>query len=171
MSFLDPKWYISLPDYIKPSSDLVEQLDEFRKKYSFDHEIFFRMLMTMPWAVRKVQRHMYWKYKGMLSHLPEKEIWRSVILSRLDTKRKVYFSMSYDPGTKPLTNQQIDQIVGNLDNKLKEFNNFEDVVEYIISIDEEEGQFNVPTELSMVLGELDIILFYRDKSFNHKKIE
>jgi len=170
MSFFDPKWFKSLPDYIKPSSDLIEELEQVRKQYSFDHEVFFRMLMTMPWAVGKLQRYMYWEYKKVLSHLPEKEIWRSVILSRLDTKRKVYQSMSYDPGTKPLTNKQIDEIVEGVDKKLDSFKNFEEVIDFIIELDKQEGQFDVPPILSNIIYELDIKLHYGDNSINHQTI-
>ena len=86
MSFFDPKWFKLLPDHIKPSRNVIEELEQIRRKYSLEHEIFFRMIMTMPWAVGKLQRYMYWYYKQTLTHLSEKEIWRSVILSRLDTK-------------------------------------------------------------------------------------
>jgi hypothetical protein len=48
MGFLDPKWYKSLPDYIKPSRNLIEELEASRKQYSLDHEVFIRILMTMP---------------------------------------------------------------------------------------------------------------------------
>jgi tetratricopeptide (TPR) repeat protein len=113
---------------------------------------------------------MYWEYKKVLSHLPEKEIWRSVILSRLDTKRKVYQSMSYDPGTKPLTNKQIDEIVEGLDKKLDSFKNFEEVIDFIIELDKQEGQFDVPPILSNIIYELDIKLHYGDKSINHQTI-
>lgn len=170
MGFLDPKWYKSLPDYIKPSRNLIEELEASRKQYSLDHEVFIRILMTMPWAVGKLQRYMYWHYKKVLAHLPEKEIWRSVILSRLDTKRKVYQTMSYDPGTRPLTNMQIDHIVEKLDDKLNGFKNFEDVVEFIINIDKEEGQFDTPPIISNMIAELDITLHYGDNSINHQTI-
>lgn len=170
MSFFDPKWYKLLPDYIKPSRNLIEELEAIRSNNLLDHEVFFRMLMTMPWAVGKLQRYMYWYYKQNLLHLPEKEIWRSVILSRLDTKRKVYQSMPYDPGTRPLTNKQIDEIIESLDQKLDEFKNFEEVVDFIIDLDRKEGQFDTPDILSILIAEIDIKLHYGDESYYHQDI-
>ncbi|MCZ7616473.1 MAG: hypothetical protein M5T52_23680 [Ignavibacteriaceae bacterium] len=78
--------------------------------------------------------------------------------------------MSSDPGTRPLTNKQIDHIVEKLDDKLNGFKNFEDVVEFIIDIDKEEGQFDTPPIISNMIAELDITLHYRDNSINHQTI-
>jgi hypothetical protein len=158
MSFFDSKWCKNIPNHLKPHKNLIEQLEAFKKSYYLSDDDFSMIILSSKWAVRKLQEYMYEQYKKNYPTLSEKELWASVILSRLNTRKQSNLIMP-EPCANPLSNEEIDSIIQNIDKIISNFNSYQDVENYIIELEENEGRFE-----NQFLGsyELDIILHYGD---------
>ena len=146
--FPKPKWYGKLPASLKPIDDeILHEVENFRKENYLTDDLMFMAIGTTKWAVRKIQKYILEQSKETSPHLTEKELWKSVIYSRLQVKlnscvmKKVGLQES-DPFVKPLSEQEIHALMENLDKIISKFKTFEDVIEYIICIDEKENRFH-----------------------------
>jgi len=151
----EPEWYMKLPDHLKPKNDdAIRNIENFRKENYLTDELMFIAICTTKWAVRRIQQYTLEKFRKEFPDLSEKELWKSVIMSRLQTKLNFDFIEETDPFVKPLSKQQIFSIIENLDKIISNFRSFEDVVEYIVSIDEMENRFYDITGMQAKLSKL-----------------
>lgn len=149
------EWYIKLPDHLKPKNDdVIRNIENFRKENYLTDELMFMAIVTTKWAVGRIQQYTLEKFRKEFPDLSEKELWKSVIMSRLQTKLSFDFVEETDPFAKPLSKQQIFSIIENLDKIISNFETFEDVIEYIISIDEMEDRFHDITGMQTKLSKL-----------------
>lgn len=150
-----PEWYRKLPNHLKPTNDeLIQNIENFRKENYLADELIFIAICTTKWAVRKIQQYTLEKFREEFPDLSEKELWKSVVMSRLQTKLSFDFIEETDPFAKPLSKQQIFSIIENLDKIISNFKTFEDVVEYIVSIEEMENRFHDITGMQAKLSKL-----------------
>jgi len=158
--FPKPKWYSKLPASLKPIDDgIIHEVENFRKENYLTDELMFMAIGTTKWAVRKIQKYILEQFKETSPHLTEKELWVSVIYSRLQVKLAFCVSENVglhesDPFVKPLSEQEIYSLIENLDKIISKFKTFEDVIKYIIEIDEKENRFHDGTGLHSKLSEL-----------------
>lgn len=157
--FLKPKWYDILPDSLKPMNDaIIQELENFRKEYVLTDELMLTAIGTTKWAVRKIQNYTLGLFKKKSPHFSDKELWKSVIISRLQVKLNSLSMGETDPFARPLSQQEIFSLIENIDNVISNFRTFKDVVEYIINLDEKENRFDGPigaiTEVTKTLEDL-----------------
>lgn len=157
MFFFTNRWYKKIPERIRPPESSIDKLESFRRENSIPQDHFAMLIGTSDWAVAKLQRSIYNESKYMYPHLSEKEHWRNVILSRIEIKRKSNLMMLHDPGSNPLTNLELDEIIVNLNANLESFSSFSDVIFFLIDLDEKENRFDTPY-FSIING-LRLILF------------
>ena len=152
--FAEPQWYKALPDSVKPiDKEIIERVDSFRNKYpGFIHERMFMAIMVSPWAVKKVQKYTLELIKNHLPTVSEKELWTRVLLARLDTK--LHSLPETDHFAKPLSKEEILSRIENIDKIVSKFKTFDNVVDYIIKMDEEENRFYDPTGIQSELNNL-----------------
>lgn len=153
-NFGKPKWYKTLPPYFQPDESMIQQIENFRKQYSIDHNTFAQMVAMTPWSVKKLQWFMLKKFRAEQPSWSEQEIWKSVIISRMNVK---LMTVDYPPdyGSSPLSRNEINDIINQAATILKNFKSFDDVVKYLLDIDYKENRFYDP---SGVLNELNRIL-------------
>lgn len=157
----EPEWYRNLPETVKPiKKEIIDEIELFREKQGSilssiqSHQMIFMGIMTSRWAVKKIQK---WKLGDGKKRWPndsEKELWKKIILSRLGIKSHSLGS-SQDPSSKPLTQNQIEERISNINQIIAECNSFDDIIDYILKIDEEENRFYDPSGLQ---AELENIL-------------
>jgi len=152
--FGKPKWYKSLPKYFRPDESVIQVFENFRKRYSLDNNTFVKMISTTPWSVKKLQWYMLRKFRAEQPTWSEKEIWKSVLISRMNVK---LMTVDYYPdfGTTPLSRVEVNNIINNAKSIIQNSEKFDDVIKYIVDIDVKENRFYDPTG---VLNELNNLL-------------
>lgn len=150
-----PEWYMKLPNHLKPTNDeVVQNIEKFRKENYLTDDLMFIAISTTKWAVRKIQQYTLGIFRKEFPDLSEKELWKSVIMSRLQAKLSFDFVEETDPFAKPLSKEQIFSIIENLDKVISNFKTFEDVVEYIVSLEEKENRFHDIAGMQATLSKL-----------------
>lgn len=151
LNFGKPNWYKTLPPYFQPDEGMIQTIENFRNQYSIDHNVFAQMVAMTPWSAKKLQWFMLKKFRAEQPNWSEKEIWKSVIISRMNVK---LMTVDYPPdfGSSPLSRDEINNIINQVGTIVKDFKNFDDVVKYILDIDYKENRFYDP---SGVLDELN----------------
>jgi hypothetical protein len=165
-SFGKPIWFKNLPDYFKPDESRIKEIENFRTNYGIDNDTFTAMISMTPWSVKKLQWFMLKKFKLEHPTWSEKEIWKSVIISRMNVK---LMSVDYPPdfGSFPISKNEINEIKNQAGAIVKDFNNFDDVVKYILNIDYRENRFYDPSRvLDKLNGILDLFISKKSSSLN-----
>jgi hypothetical protein len=141
--FIKPKWYSMLPESLKPIDDeTIRLIEEYRNRKILPDEAIFTAIITTRWAVGRIQKYTLDLFRRQFPNLSERELWKSVIASRLQSRLDVYNTIGEtDPLAKPLSQQKILSLIENLDKTVLNFETFEDVIGYIINIDEKENRF------------------------------
>ena len=157
--FFKPQWYKVLPTHLTPNSDrTIENIENLRSKYGLNHDLIAMGIMQTPWAIRKAQEHCLKEGRELMPQASERELWKGVLASRLQTK--LAFTESYSntpnmPLQNPLSSEEIISMMENIDSVCNKFQSWNDVVEHIISIDRDEGAFSDP---SGIINELNFLL-------------
>lgn len=157
MSFFNfgkPKWYRMLPEHFQPNKYLIQEIENFRSRFSLDHDFLALLISMTPWSVKNLQWFMLNKFRIEQPHLSEKEIWKAVLISRMNVKLMT-IDFPTDIGSTPLSKAEIDDIIEQAETIVENFNNFEEVVNYILEIDYKENRFYDPGGL---LDDLNNIL-------------
>jgi hypothetical protein len=156
--FFKPQWYELLPISVKPIlGDVIKRVEGFRKEHGFTDEIIFMGIMSSRWAVKRIQKYWLEDGKKLMPNASEKELWVSVLLSRLDVKLKgSMWETEWGPDlfAKPLSQEEILSRIENASNIVSDFRSFDDVVNYVIAMDEEENRFYDPTGIQDELNDL-----------------
>lgn len=158
--FLKPQWYSMLPDSVKPiSEEVIEKVEEFRKKSELflgvekTHEMIFMGIMVSKWAVRRIQKYTLEVIRKQIPNASERELWKQVLLARLNVKLSTSGAKP-DIFSKPLSEAELLSQIANVDNIMTKFRSFDDVIDYIIEIDEKENRFHDPTGMQSELDDL-----------------
>ena len=154
MFLFKPKWYDMLPASVKPiQNEKIRNVESFRKRLNFTDDMVFMAIMVSKWAVIKIQKYTLDLLRKQIPNASEKELWQGVILSRLQTK--LLSPSETDPFAKPLLKEELSFRIENIESISSNFSSFDDVIDYIIEMDEEENRFADPTGLQ---SELESIL-------------
>jgi hypothetical protein len=156
MSLFDfgkPKWFKQLPSYYRPDTSKVQEIENFRIHFGFDNELFIMMISMTPWGVRKLQYFMLEKFKKENPFLSRKELWKAVIHSKLNAK---IMTLEMPPPfyANPLSLEEINSILANLNEIVGKFKSFEELVDYLVEIDRNEGWYTDPSGLGEELNDL-----------------
>jgi hypothetical protein len=154
--FFKPKWYNLLPERLKPKKEnILEDIENLRKKYGFTHEVIYMYIILTPWAVRTIQKDCLEQGRRLMPNASEQELWKGVLLSRLQTKLAANIPTAPWCNYNPLPKEDLLSMANNVDNICAKFKSWDDVVEYIVSMERDEGTFLDP---SGILNELDLLL-------------
>lgn len=153
--FFKPQWYKLLPISIKPiEGEVIKRVEDFRKEHGFTDEIIFMGIMSSRWAVKRIQKYWLEDGKKLMPDASEQELWKGVLLSRFNVKLSVPAPSELNPFAKPLSQKEILSRIENIDNIVSGFKSFDDVLNYIIAIDEEENWFYDPSGIQDELNNL-----------------
>lgn len=146
--FFKPQWYKLLPHRLKPKNKkILEKIENLRKKYELTHEMIFKGIMVTPWAVRTVQEDCLEQGRRIMPNASDKELWKGVLFSRLQPKLELSDS--------PEESARILSIMEDIDKVCSGFESWQEVVEYIVSMERDEGTFN---DQSGIMQEINLIL-------------
>jgi len=153
--FFKPQWYKLLPDHFNPMNErILESIERLRKENGLTHEMISMGITLTPWAVRKLQEHCLAQGRKLMPFASERELWKRVLLSRLQAKL-AHSDIPSAPWHNPLSKEDILSMMENINNICANFKSWHNVVEYIVSIDRDEGIFSDP---SGIMDELNLLL-------------
>ena len=118
-----PKWFNLLPLNLRPDKKRISELEKLRSSFNIPHEALATGIVSSPETTRKVQRQCLRNLKNQNPGVPEKELLKMVLISRIAT-----------PPSIEMTKQEIDQAMENI-------NSLDDLCDYIIALDENEQSF------------------------------
>ena len=151
--FFKPQWYKLLPDSVKPiDKRKIKKIEDFRKRYRFTDEVMFMGIMVSRWAVKRIQKFCLEQLKRQMPDASEQELWKGVLLSRFNVK--LVSPPETNPFAEPLSQEEILSRIENIDNIVSGFKSFDDVIAYIILMDEEENRFYDPSGIQDELNNL-----------------
>ena len=151
---LQPKWYKELPTTVKPLDvDVIQKVRIWKQKNFFDDNAITMAIMTSRWAVRRIQYSILTKVKTEMKNASEREQWKAVLMSRLQVKLSTA-EFEMDPQASPLSKSKIMGVIKNVDGIIGKMGNFDEVVDYIEAMDEEENRFHDVTGLQEELEEI-----------------
>ena len=152
--FFKPRWYKMLPDSVKPINDnVIEKIKDFHKEYKLTNRMIFLGIMSSRWSARRIIKFCLEQDKVQMPNASECERWTYVLASQF--RAKLMSPAETDPFAKPLSQEEIRSRMKNIDNIISNFKSFDDVVDYIIKMDEEENRFY---DLSGIQSKLDNLL-------------
>lgn len=152
-NFGKPKWFRKLPSYLSLQEADIPDLEIFKTRYSINDNTFAMMISMTPWSVKKLQLYTLDKFKRENPFLPQKELWKAVIQSKMNVK---LLTLETPPPffVKPLSRSEINLIINSLDEISTKFKSFDDVIRFLIEIDDREGWFTDPSGITEELNEL-----------------
>jgi len=153
-NFGKSRWYKILPTYFQPDESVIQEVENFRSRFSLEHDFLAQMISITPWSVKKLQWFMLKKIRTEQPTWPEKEIWKSVIISRMNVKLMTA-DFPPDIDSTPLSRAEINDIIKQATTIVKDFKSFVEVVNYLLEIDYKENRFYDPGRL---LDDLNNIL-------------
>lgn len=139
--FFKPKWYKLLPIHFQNIKvEIIKKLEDYRKVAKISHPTFSEFISITPWAVVQLQYSVYSTIRNTEPNLTEKEVWKYVILSRLNVKLQTV-NLPIDAYSNPMSREEINKIIATLDEHISQFKTFEDVIRFILKLDYEENRF------------------------------
>ena len=109
-----PKWFNLLPSNLRPDKKRISKLEKLRRAFDIPHEALATGIMASPETTRKVQRQCLRNLKNQNPGVPEKDLLKMVLISRI---------------TSPPSIEMMDQAMENI-------NSLDDLCDYIIELDE-----------------------------------
>ena len=142
MFFFKPQWVRTLPDYIRPGSDVIAKLEKLRKELDIPHDMFAVRVASSPVMSRRVQKHFLEDFRRQLPNSTEKELWIMVLASRVDThKNKILADISTgDLNSESVVKDKFDRLISVIEkyeDTVGKMRSFDELCDYIISLDEE----------------------------------
>ena len=140
-----PRWFYLLPTHMRPKkARKIQAIEQVRNKYGLLDEVLARGIMLSPWAFRKLQYFRLRQVKKEHPFLPDKHLWKMVLLSafysKLDSKGRLCEEDDEKYWQDCLTAEDIRSLIGDIDEILSRFRSFKEVVDYIIYFHEETGR-------------------------------
>ena len=139
-----PKWVRLLPENLRPDKKRVQMLEKLRSQYEIPHELMMMRVAQSKATMRKVQRTALEYFRRHNPSSPEKELLRMVLISRLNISQLTnpYELSIYNP-----SEEEIDEVMSKI-------NSFDDLINYIASMDDQEPSLPDPMELGRRIDEI-----------------
>lgn len=134
-----PKWVKLVPSNLRPDKKQVNKLEKLRVKFGIPHDTLAMRILSSPATTRRVQNQCLENFRAKNPGVSEKELFRMVLVSRIQAIESDGFCR--------MTNQEIDEV-------MKDMNSFDELCDYIISIDEQEPVFPDPLGIGKQIDEI-----------------
>jgi len=156
--FLRPRWLKLLPKYVWPNESKIKHIEKLRKEFDIPHEMLAMRIANSRATTIKVQKHFLEEYRREFPNLSEKELWICVLTSRIDTyKQKIYEDASTGVITQKKAENKLDKLISLTEKAIKiteSIKSFEELCDYIISLDEKFTGDNYSTYDPFDIGEM-----------------
>lgn len=156
--FLKPRWLKLLPQYMWPDDDKVKKIENLRKEFDIPGELIAMRTGSSRATTIKVQKHFLEEYRIKYPNLSEKELWACVLASRIDTyKQKIYEDGSTGAINEKEAKNKLDKLISITEKAIKiteSINSFEELCDYIVSLDEKFTWNNYSTHDPFDIGEM-----------------
>jgi len=139
-----PKWASTLPVYLRPDNTRIKQLEKLRVQFEIPHEAMMMRVAQSKTTTRKAQRDALELYRRHSPTSSEKELLKMVLLSRLRTDQ---LANRLNLPTYSVTEKDVDKV-------MESINSFDDLVNYIIGLDEQEPSLPDPIGLGKQIDEI-----------------
>ena len=154
-----PKWYLALPETVKPvSNQAIRKIERWRtanEKYGYSHDKIFQIIMCTRWAVRRIQYSLLRDFARMAPNADKQDSWAAVLMSRLEVKHTAARLPNHDPYVKPMSSEKILELMNDVRDIAARFKSFDEVVDYIVSLDESENRYH---DISGIFAEVEALL-------------
>lgn len=131
-----PKWFNLLPSHLRPDKKRISELEKLRRAFDIPHDALATGIMSSPETTRKVQRQCLRNLKNQNPGVPEKELLKMVLISRITS-----------PPSIDMTEQEMDQAMENI-------SSLDDLCDYIIALDEKEQLFSDISGIGKLIDEI-----------------
>jgi len=81
-----PKWYCLLRSECRPHKNKIVRLEVLRKQYNISHDYFMVLVLSRPITAIQLQKALLEQARKEKPNAPEKELWKTVLRSRLSTE-------------------------------------------------------------------------------------
>lgn len=115
-----PDWIELIPYHLRPEWEQIRELENLRSEYNIPPDLFAMRILSSPSSTIKTQRHTFKYFSSRNPFASERDLLRMVLKQRLQT-----------PPITEMSKEEIDAAMENI-------NSFEDLCDYVISIDEQE---------------------------------
>ena len=120
-------WLEQLPSNLRPDENKVEELEKLRSHaichiLPFPNDMFAVMILSSPWATRRVQENVYMMAKEKMLDASEKELLEAVFKSRI---------FPQNPAGLKMTEEEIDK-------EMRNINSLDGLIGYFLQRDKEE---------------------------------
>lgn len=136
----EPNWVSLFTDWnlphLVPDNKRVRELEALRGKYEIPDDTFALRILGSPSTTRKLQRHILENLSIQNPGASEKDLLRMALISRLQA-----------PPSTEMTAQEIDRA-------MKDINSFDDLCDYILSLDEEKPDLSDPLGIGKRIDEI-----------------
>lgn len=136
----EPNWVSLFTDWnlrhLVPDNKRVRELEALRNKYGIPHDTFALRVLGSPATTRKLQRYILENLSIQNPGASERDLLRMALISRLQAP----------PGNE-MTAQEIDRAMECIDS-------FDDLCDYISSLDEEKSDFSDPLGIGKRIDEI-----------------
>lgn len=118
--FLKPRWFRMLRHDCRPPAERVERLETIRKRHNIWHDLFALKIASSPSITRRFQRQLLAEVRAKVPAADKKELWNAVLTFSLENLIRRGFE-------SPAILEDTDRVVSSA-------NSFDDVCDYIISL-------------------------------------
>lgn len=127
MPFLrNPKWARKLDRGSRPDKKRINELEKLRVELGIPHEALMLRVLSSPTTTRKIQKESLRLLRAIHPTMSAKTLLRQTLLSRLLAPPE-YDVIDYD------------NIEGEIEGAMKGINSLDDLCDYIIALDAEDG--------------------------------
>jgi len=163
-----PKWYYLLRLECRPQKSKIARLEILRKQYNIPHDYFMALVLSRPTTAIQLQKALLEQARKEKPNAPEKELWKTVLRSRLSTAVNTGFLLESNDVLNVLKidiniagknrdvinkelREKIDKIVEKITKKCE---SFEDVCKYIVELDQEINKYQPPSPGEKIIDEI-----------------
>ncbi len=123
-------WLEQLPQHLRPDDDKIEEMEKLRRHavcflFGLPNDSFAAIILSSPWATRKVQEHTYKMAKEQMPNASEKEILEALFRSRLYPQ---------NPAGLHIAEHEVEHI-------LRDIDTLDDLIRYFLEKEKEEPRF------------------------------
>jgi len=135
-----PEWLIMIRDDFRPSLEQIKKLESLRKKYKIPHDALRWRILSSPAITRRLQWQILEEMRAKMPGTSEKELWKSVLISRLKAEVASGFESP--------------NILKNVDEIINRAQSFDDVCNYIVGLDQKEPSSSDPLGIGKMIDEI-----------------
>ena len=141
---LEPEWISLIPENIRPDRKSIDKIERLRAQFNIPHEAMMMRVVQSRVTTRKVQRNVLDYCRNLCPDYSEKELLKLVLRSRLNISQQ---TNPYGLTIYSMSDDEIDNVMLNI-------NSFDDLVDYILTLDQQEPPAPDPIGLGKRIDEI-----------------